>query len=337
MDKTIKALTRAYQEVIEASCGTYRKDKKEALDPVGQADADINNDGKVNKTDSYLHNRRKTVKKAIKKSGKDDPTQNKGETAVMNPKADSNKPSTEQKEGYNDPNKSAARKPEKYRGKDGKMHVRMVPVEDEIVNKESTDMTIREKLLSVLERKDHGNTDQKQAYDDNWSPGAKKMRDDNKDPGTYLDLEKKSHDDAEKAGRVTKASAPNPTDKDAKGDKNIINPVKDTTKAGKGDATVKESFSKTVHSIAAAYQSMYEKYTHEVDYAEDGEHTADSFVSKAKKAGLKAKVHDRNGPGGGHPVVHLGHSDEGKVHDFLKKHYSSDHDMSDTKASRLDQ
>jgi hypothetical protein len=33
----------------------------EALDPVGKEDADINNDGKVNKTDKYLANRRKTI------------------------------------------------------------------------------------------------------------------------------------------------------------------------------------------------------------------------------------------------------------------------------------
>ena len=40
--------------------------KNEALDPVGQEDADINNDGKVDKTDDYLKNRRKSVSKAIK-------------------------------------------------------------------------------------------------------------------------------------------------------------------------------------------------------------------------------------------------------------------------------
>ena len=33
----------------------------EDLDPVGQEDADINNDGKVDKTDKYLSNRRKAV------------------------------------------------------------------------------------------------------------------------------------------------------------------------------------------------------------------------------------------------------------------------------------
>ena len=260
MKKEIEAMARAYNEVREASCGTYRKDKKEAMDPVGQADADINNDGKVNKTDDYLHNRRKTIKKAIKKSGKDDPTQNKGETATMNPKVDSGKGATEQKEAV----QSADKKPEEYMGPDGKKHTRMVPVDKEVVKKESTDMSIREKLVAVLEKKGHGDTEEKQAYDDNWSPGAKKMRDDNKDTGEYLDLEKKSHDDASKAGRITKASAPNPTDKGAPGDKTVINPVKDTTKAGKGTGEVKESFSKQVHSIAAAYQSMYQPKETEV-------------------------------------------------------------------------
>ena len=41
------------------------------LDPVGQEDGDINNDGKKDSTDSYLMNRRKAVSKAIaKKRGK---------------------------------------------------------------------------------------------------------------------------------------------------------------------------------------------------------------------------------------------------------------------------
>jgi hypothetical protein len=50
---------------------------KEKMDPVGKADADINNDGNVDKSDKYLHNRRKTIKKAMG---------TKGETATMNPK-----------------------------------------------------------------------------------------------------------------------------------------------------------------------------------------------------------------------------------------------------------
>jgi hypothetical protein len=38
----------------------------EKMDPVGQEDDDINNDGKVDKTDKYLKNRRDKVSKAIK-------------------------------------------------------------------------------------------------------------------------------------------------------------------------------------------------------------------------------------------------------------------------------
>jgi hypothetical protein len=40
---------------------------KEALDPVGKEDADIDNDGDTDKSDKYLHNRRKAVGKAIAK------------------------------------------------------------------------------------------------------------------------------------------------------------------------------------------------------------------------------------------------------------------------------
>lgn len=45
--------------------------KQEDLDPVGKEDSDINNDGKVDKTDKYLLNRRKAVAKAVKKEDLD--------------------------------------------------------------------------------------------------------------------------------------------------------------------------------------------------------------------------------------------------------------------------
>lgn len=45
--------------------GAYSR-LKEKLDPVGQEDADIDNDGDVDKTDKYLANRRKAVSKAVK-------------------------------------------------------------------------------------------------------------------------------------------------------------------------------------------------------------------------------------------------------------------------------
>jgi hypothetical protein len=55
--------TKGYQDMV----ATARKKFDEALDPVGQEDADINNDGKIDNSDDYLHNRRKVVGKAISK------------------------------------------------------------------------------------------------------------------------------------------------------------------------------------------------------------------------------------------------------------------------------
>ena len=42
------------------------KSKNEALDPVGKEDDDINNDGKVDKTDKYLANKRAKIAKSMK-------------------------------------------------------------------------------------------------------------------------------------------------------------------------------------------------------------------------------------------------------------------------------
>ena len=43
------------------------KKKEKKMDPVGKEDADIDNDGDVDKSDSYLHNRRKAIGKALGK------------------------------------------------------------------------------------------------------------------------------------------------------------------------------------------------------------------------------------------------------------------------------
>lgn len=41
--------------------------EEKKLDPVGQADADIDNDGDVDSSDEYLHKRRKAIKKSMEK------------------------------------------------------------------------------------------------------------------------------------------------------------------------------------------------------------------------------------------------------------------------------
>ena len=58
-DKGYQAMQKKLKELDKV--------KKEALDPVGQENADIDNDGDTDKSDKYLHNRRKVVGKAISK------------------------------------------------------------------------------------------------------------------------------------------------------------------------------------------------------------------------------------------------------------------------------
>jgi hypothetical protein len=65
--KYIDRITQLWQEVADL-------EEKKKLDPVGKADADIDNDGDVDKSDEYLHNRRKAVKKAMKNESEDEMT-----------------------------------------------------------------------------------------------------------------------------------------------------------------------------------------------------------------------------------------------------------------------
>jgi len=55
--------TKAHKDMVAAA----RKKFDEALDPVGQEDDDIDNDGDTDKSDKYLGNRRKVVGKSISK------------------------------------------------------------------------------------------------------------------------------------------------------------------------------------------------------------------------------------------------------------------------------
>ena len=58
--------TKAYKDMAAAA----RKKMEEGLDPVGQEDSDIDNDGDTDKSDKYLHKRRKAIGKAINKGKK---------------------------------------------------------------------------------------------------------------------------------------------------------------------------------------------------------------------------------------------------------------------------
>lgn len=80
----IKKMAQAWNQVQEA--------KKKKLDPVGKADADIDNDGDVDSSDKYLHNRRKAIKKAMSKDSKGTET----ETIVSEEMTDAQKKKREE-------------------------------------------------------------------------------------------------------------------------------------------------------------------------------------------------------------------------------------------------
>ena len=55
------------EDLAQVANKAVAEKKKGKMDPVGKADADIDNDGDVDSSDKYLHNRRKAIKKAMEK------------------------------------------------------------------------------------------------------------------------------------------------------------------------------------------------------------------------------------------------------------------------------
>ena len=62
----------AKERLLKKAAAKRAAMKTEALDPVGQEDADIDNDGDTDKSDKYLHKRRKAIAKAMKKRVKEE-------------------------------------------------------------------------------------------------------------------------------------------------------------------------------------------------------------------------------------------------------------------------
>lgn len=234
------------------------------------------------------------------------------------------------------------RKEAKNGGKEGdiEMNPKMDTAKKENVSK------IRESLMAVLsekeDRKKHTpNEDKAEKMKDNRKgKGAEDMMADAdaeiaKGPDAHLNEPEIDKENFKKMTKNVPATKMRKND-NKQGDKKIVpggTQFKDPT------AMKAESYDK-ISGLKAAYASMYEEdieenYTHEVDYAEDGKNTAKSFVDKAKKAGMKAKIHTMNGPGGGHPVVHLGHKDDNHVHKFLKKHYDPDMEKGDLQHHKI--
>ena len=189
--------------------------------------------------------------------------------------------------------------------------------------------TIRDRLMGIWEeagRAKHykGATKPEPTTKDD-ERSAKKMKDGHS-------VKKDDHEETSGAAeKSTKPSAMRGND-NKQGDKNIIPSATKDTPANK---VKKEEYgifgNKISNSLLKAY-SVVEEYTHEFDV--DPNHLK-KVMSAAKKNGIKAKVHTMNGPGGGNPVVHLGHKDTNHMHKFIKKHYDPDYEKSDLNMHKL--
>tara|TARA_B100000965_G_scaffold373087_1_gene363236 strand:+ start:122 stop:1051 length:930 start_codon:yes stop_codon:yes gene_type:complete len=212
--------------------------KKVKLDPVDKDelagtldqrdDKDIDNDGDVDKTDKYLHKRRKAISK--KSSTEDEPEGDNGkETATMNPKMRGNKKGSEM---------------------------------------EAKESRIRTALKTVLERgPGHGHMNNRDSWDEKLKgKGAKDMAADAKAGNPDIDTTRKlSLSDVEAAQKAgPKKAKARPGDSQI-GDKNIVKPGTPMVDPAAPKAKALESVSsdwystkKSTESIVAAYKSMSE-------------------------------------------------------------------------------
>jgi hypothetical protein len=247
----IKRMALALQAVTE---------KK--MDPVGQADADIDNDGDVDKSDKYLHNRRKAIKKAMSKEATDMDTDS-VDKAI---KHDCATHVTSEKYGHGTCISGMHTIEETADGEGIVTHYDVlfehgieenVPVSELKITKSESHMHAKKKMKEEVEEVQEG---ERAAHYKGATPpepmtkpearSEKKMKDGHPvdSEGKISNYDELGHDDASKAGRVTKKSPMRKGDNQAS-DK--MQTAVDTTKKG--------GFSEMVHSIAAAYRSMYKK------------------------------------------------------------------------------
>lgn len=246
-------------EDIKRMALAYKAVAEKKMDPVGQADADIDNDGDVDKSDKYLHNRRKAIKKAMQDEAADMDAGN-VDKAI---KHDCATHVTSEKFGAGTCISGMHTIEEQEDGTGIVTHYdvlfehgieEMVPVSELTVTKSESHGHARKKMKEEVEEVQEG--DRAAHYKGATPPepmtkpearSEKKMKDGHGEPEVN-DTEAKGHIDAVEAGRVTKKAPARKGDNPAS-DK--IEKPADTTKQG--------GFSEMVHSVAAAYRSMYEK------------------------------------------------------------------------------
>lgn len=242
----VEAMGRAYQEIHEKKKtddemsskekmkkGLYddntndQEDDGEGLDKVqpkavkkkfkDRKDKDIDNDGDVDSSDKFLHKRRKAVSKAI---GEDEDEMN----------------DDEKENGNGKENGDDKKKAKKKNGNGEKDEVEMNP---------KMESRIRKSLKSVLEANQSPNKDKAEKPEDALKgKGAKDMMEPAKNPKVD-DTEEKGHDDASKAGKVTKpAGARGGRDNVRSGDQKVVAPGTAMKKTMEAYAEVQEKWLK---------------------------------------------------------------------------------------------
>jgi len=81
--KSQRQLFSSAMKIVQEGKKKNKSKKKEVLDPVGKEDEDVDNDGDVDKTDSYLKNRREVVKAKIGKLKKTKKTLNERKIEII--------------------------------------------------------------------------------------------------------------------------------------------------------------------------------------------------------------------------------------------------------------
>jgi len=249
-----------YKNIADA---LQQMDEKKKLDPVGKADADIDNDGDVDSSDEYLHKRRKAIKKDMAKESADEMDECPecgGSTENHEPdcsRAESSKKKkleddldsksvgkalkhdcashvTSEQWGYGECISGQHTLEEQEDGTAIVTHYDVmfehgieenVAVEDLTILREKSHIHASKKKVAEAKQPDQSGAKKEKAMDKFKGAGAKKMATDNnvENPKhAEITPEEEGHDDASKAGRVTKQAPSRGNDNLGNGDKKPV-------------------------------------------------------------------------------------------------------------------
>lgn len=217
-----------YIRKIEELLGEMRKKQ---MDPVGKSDADIDNDGDVDSSDKYLHKRRKAIAKSMKKEG--------GAKVTPCPKCNGSMENHEpecplaKSESCGSDHKKNKKEEVEYNNQPVVSEQwgfgEVIETTDEGLNvyfDHGVEFNVPVSSLTFLEDKKHtkGATKPEGLLDKESPRSQQFVKDHEKSDKEIEDKEMKGHEDATKAGRVTK-QAPARRGEKRVGDTKIVNPV----------------------------------------------------------------------------------------------------------------